>query len=485
MELRPCFDGFAGIPQETRVLFSAFHDLQSVEPVGLLNHSRRRLAAGRSLFWNATDTAAPYNRVAKLIISSEDDGAFTPIDRLRVKTENSRAALSLAASVGPGARIPLRPVDGARFVDYFWQRLFEKGLSPDEFDRVRDAKYVSMRPAWLHLHSLGLVRRYPLLETRGFDIFVAHTPWPSRVSPETELVVRYHDAIPMFLPHQVKRPGMHHQHHAAALRQNVRTASFVCNSEATRRDLLTLYPQVEDRTAVIPVSVSGDYYPEQVNSQLVGEIVRSYQAGGRPAPLGFFEEDSYRYLLMVSTIEPRKNHLRLIDAWERIRRQTDPELNLILVGSAGWGQGPVVNRIKKWHQRKGLYHLTDVPTQDLRILYSNAAATVCPSVAEGFDMSGIEAMLCGSVVVASDIPVHRETYDEAGVYFDPYDTSDLAEALRHVLYEEHHHQRCEELIHRGFTQSKLYRRSDVADQWALLFEDIRAGRFGGRGRQRA
>jgi len=63
-----------------------------------------------------------------------------------------------------------------------------------------------------------------------------------------------------------------------------------------------------------------------------------------------------------------------------------------------------------------VFLLNNVPADDLRVLYRHAAATVCPSLAEGFDFSGVEAMRCGGVVLASDIPVHREVYQDAAHY---------------------------------------------------------------------
>ncbi|MGI9602655.1 MAG: glycosyltransferase family 4 protein [Acidimicrobiales bacterium] len=479
MELRPCFDGFAGIPQETRVLFSSFHDLPNVDPVGLINHSNRRLSRGAPPLWGRNDTARQLNRVSRLIVSCEDDEPATPIDRMRHRTERSRSVASLAASTTSGIPIPVDDVNSELFSDYLWQRLFEKGLAPEEFDRVRDANYVSIRPSWLSMHAMGSLRRYPRLDTSDFDIFIAHTPWPSEVSPSTELIIRYHDAIPIFHPHQIKLPAMHQFHHSSALRSNAKKASFVCVSEATRSDLLKLYPHLEERSAVIPTSVSADFYPQPASDDTVKQVVAAHLHAGRPPKQRREADDEFRYLLIVSTIEPRKNHMRLIEAWDRIRRDIDDDLNLVIVGSPGWGQGPIMKRIKKGQASGNLYHCAGVPTADLRMLYANAAATICPAIVEGFDMSGIEAMFTGSPVVASDIPVHRENYGDAALYFEPYDSSTLVDVLENLLYGDFTNSRRNELVHRGLTHCKSFRRVELADRWGALFEDIRAGEFGG------
>ncbi len=136
---------------------------------------------------------------------------------------------------------------------------------------------------------------------------------------------------------------------------------------------------------------------------------------------------------MVSTIEPRKNHLSLLSAWESLRTSFDPDLQLVLVGSIGWESESIMRRLKPWLKRGGLHLLEDVPAQELRLLYRHARCVVCPSFYEGFDFSGVEAMRCGGVVLASDIPVHRDVYGAASEYFNPYSVEDLEQALAGLM----------------------------------------------------
>jgi len=122
--------------------------------------------------------------------------------------------------------------------------------------------------------------------------------------------------------------------------------------------------------------------------------------------------------------------LGLLSAWEKLRAEAFPELKLIVVGKLGWHHKAIVKKYRPWMERGDAFLLEDVPAADLRLLYKHARATICPSFGEGFDFSGVEAMKSGGVVAASDIPVHREIYDDAVEYFNPYSTLDLSRANR-------------------------------------------------------
>jgi glycosyltransferase involved in cell wall biosynthesis len=177
------------------------------------------------------------------------------------------------------------------------------------------------------------------------------------------------------------------------------------------------------------------------------------------------------YLLMVSTLEPRKNHLALLDAWELLRSRGHTNLNLVCVGSIGWETGPLLDRLGPWLQRGGLHLLESVPSSDLRLLYRHAAVTVCPSFAEGFDFAGVEAMCSGGLVAASDIAVHREVYDDAAEYFSPYDVRQMVTVLG-TLLDPAGQLRRDQLRLRGAAVAERYRAAAVMPQWTALLDRL-------------
>jgi glycosyltransferase involved in cell wall biosynthesis len=322
------------------------------------------------------------------------------------------------------------------------------------------------------------------------DVFVTQTPYPGRVAAGTALVVRYHDALPVFMPHAFANMKRHHATHFHALQSNVRSgAYFSCVSEATRQDLLKVFPEVAERSVTIHNMVSPHYFKEESSAHRVPEIVRTRLNLQAPAAHPAFrslgeQEDFYRqhlgvqpfnYLLMVSTIEPRKNHSRLIAAWEALRAAHEPGLKLVIVGSMGWDVEPIMREMRSWIDRGALFVLHNVPASDLRVLYRHAQATVCPSLAEGFDFSGVEAMRSGGITIASDIAVHREVYAEAAVYFDPHSTESLLGSLKDVLYSANGLQVQQALRAEGEEVAARYLPEAILPQWDGFLKQVADG----------
>ena len=197
-------------------------------------------------------------------------------------------------------------------------------------------------------------------------------------------------------------------------------------------------------------------------------------AGGAALRETDLKDGRVDYLLMVSTIEPRKNQSALLDAWELLRSARFPNLQLVLVGGLGWQHEGILGRFRPWLERGGLHLLSEVPAMDLRTLYHHARAVVCPSFAEGFDYSGVEAMQCGGVVVASDIRVHRDVFADACEYFDPYAPQQLAAAVERVIEPEAEARRAA-LVAAGREVAARYRPEVVMPMWADFLRKVRGG----------
>jgi len=153
----------------------------------------------------------------------------------------------------------------------------------------------------------------------------------------------------------------------------------------------------------------------------------------RPALKSFM--DSRHQYLIVSTIEPRKNHAYLLDAFEILWNE-GIDVGLTFVGRIGWKVEDMLTRMRE-HPEYGqrLQHWHDLDDNELAYCYRHARALLFPSIVEGFGLPIIESLAHGLPVLASDTPIHREVGGEMIDYFKLDDPSDLARQIRVIETE--------------------------------------------------
>lgn len=205
-------------------------------------------------------------------------------------------------------------------------------------------------------------------------------------------------------------------------------------------------------------------------SSSVAEEVRHWLKGHRPArenelEIGFFhlgadiensmpskglpEESSFLLnvlaecpsFLMVGTIEPRKGHAQVLEAFELLWSEGF-NVNLVIVGKAGWNVGPFSERLYDHPERaKRLHWLEGISDEFLEKIYQASSALIAASEAEGFGLPLIEAAQHKLPIIARDIPVFREVAGEYAHYFSGKDASDLTREIDKwlALYEKGHH----------------------------------------------
>jgi glycosyltransferase involved in cell wall biosynthesis len=478
LELRPALGGHAGIPQATRLLFRSLAMLEDVHVEGLLQSGEQVLTPGLppsgTGWFGALSADQQLNRLGRVVIAIEQ-GTWDSRVHATLQT------LLMAVKHMLGGSQTLSRFESQHFQDFLWRRFFARTLPPEDFELVTRSAFRVARIPWLAMHICALVTRkmgyplYPRLNTSDFDVMIAETPYPATVAKNTRLVIRYHDAIPLLMPHTISDRRFHQAFHYRALRKNVDSGAwFVCVSDATRENLLSVFPQAESRSVTIHNVVSHNYFIEESKDIRIPEIIQMRFNSQIKPPLDpafkrkFFNKvalvEPLEYLLIVSTIEPRKNHLSLLTAWERLRLEGFPKLKLIVVGALGWHHESIIQKFRPWLERAEVYVLEDVLASELRVLYRHAQATVCPSFGEGFDFSGVEAMKSGSPVIASDIPVHREIYADAAELFNPYSVDALSFAIQSVIDPARSARRAE-LVTRGAAVAERYTHESILPKW--------------------
>ncbi|MCX7623144.1 MAG: glycosyltransferase family 1 protein [Thermomicrobium sp.] len=183
-------------------------------------------------------------------------------------------------------------------------------------------------------------------------------------------------------------------------------------SRATASDLVRWYGVRPDKIAVVPHGVDEHFFRR--SAEECAAVRHRYGLGGP-------------YLLHVGTLQPRKNIVRLVRAFELLAR-SDGELELVLAGKRGWLAAPIEAAIAASPYRYRIRVLGHVGEDELPALYSAAEVFVFPSLYEGFGLPVLEAMACGTPVVASRRGALAEVAAPA-IPCDPLDPADIARAV--------------------------------------------------------
>jgi glycosyltransferase involved in cell wall biosynthesis len=275
--------------------------------------------------------------------------------------------------------------------------------------------------------------RLPRL-ARELELDLLHCPVPlaPRASP-VPLVVTVHDAMqwdhPEWFPRMTRLYGVLL---AAALRRATRVLTPSIDS---RRRLLAALDLDPERIDVTPYGVDERFSPGAPAPAILENL-------GVPQP----------YLLTVSTLQPRKNLEAALGAFECLA-DAGAEHHLVVAGARGWSDDELVARFERARLSSRIHLVGRVADDALVTLYRGADCFVFPSRGEGFGLPPLEAMACGTPVVASRASSVPEVVGDAGVLVDPDDVADFAGGLERVIGSPAIR---EDLVRRGRERAKEF-----------------------------
>jgi glycosyltransferase involved in cell wall biosynthesis len=231
-------------------------------------------------------------------------------------------------------------------------------------------------------------------------------------------VVTVHDLSFLRLP-QYADPGLRGHLNRSVPEAVNRAVRVLADSENTRKDLGELLDIPPEKVSVVTPGVSQHFRPVR-DSVRLNEVRARYNL-----PEWF--------ILFVGTIEPRKNLARLISAFGQLRRQTGLPHALVLAGSPGWLYQEIYDQVGKEGLAEHVIFPGFVADADLPALYTLADLLAFPSLYEGFGIPPLEAMACGTPVVASNNSSLPEAVGAAALLIDPEDVGGMADAMARVL----------------------------------------------------
>lgn len=231
-------------------------------------------------------------------------------------------------------------------------------------------------------------------------------------------LVTIHDTTVFHLPRNF--PFWHRNYFRLLVPWAARHASMILTvSEHSKRDIVKQF-------RVAPVKVVVTYLAASPACRTISEqeILKVRQR---------YELESF--ILTVGTLEPRKNMIRLLQAFALLR-QNGFSYQLVHAGPQGWLFDDILVEVERLELQDSVRFLGRVPSEDLVGLYNAASAFVYPSLYEGFGLPVLEAMACGCPVISSNTSSLPEVVGDAGIMIDPYNVQQLADAIQKVLEDK-------------------------------------------------
>jgi len=268
--------------------------------------------------------------------------------------------------------------------------------------------------------------RVPLalaFELRRRPVDVLHVQYTAPPFCPVPVVATIHDLAFEHLPETFTRRGSLQL--KLTVRRTARQAARIATvSEYSRQDLLRTYNLPPEKVAVTYNGIESHFTPQPSSPGEADDVRRRFGI-------------ARNFLLAVGSLQPRKNLIRLIRAYAKLReRDQNFAPQLVIVGRKLWLADEIFAEVRRQRWAQDVILTGYVTDEDLPKLYRAATAFVYPSLFEGFGLPPVEAMACGTPVVTSNTSSLPEVVGEAALLIDPCDEQALTSAISQIVGDQ-------------------------------------------------
>ena len=269
-----------------------------------------------------------------------------------------------------------------------------------------------------------------------------------------QTIMTVHDLVYRRFP-QDTNPYMRRHLERTMPRDAHRCFALLADSEATKRDAVELLGVPAAKVHTVYLGVSNDFRPLDGDPSL-DRVRQQYSLPDR-------------FLLFVGTVEPRKNLIRLMQAFDALCQSPSFAHGLVIVGGKGWKDRPILDALRQCRAAERIVLTGHVPGPDLPVLYNLADVLVMPSLYEGFGLPVLEAMASGTPVVTSNVSSLPEVAGDAAVLVDPLSIESMVEGIRRLVTDAALR---DDLKRRGLRRAAEFTWEKAARQALEIFERI-------------
>lgn len=299
--------------------------------------------------------------------------------------------------------------------------------------------------------------RVPLFlayELRRRPVDVLHVQYTAPPFCRVPVVATIHDLAFEHMPETFTRRGSF-QLKLTVRRTAQRAVRIATVSEYSRQDLLRTYHLPPEKVAVTYNGVDS-HFTAKTGPNETADVRQRFGI-------------SRDYLLAVGSLQPRKNLVRLIRAYAKLRTENQNfSPQLVIVGRKLWLADEIFAEVRRQTWAEDVILTGYASDEDLPKLYRQAAAFVYPSLFEGFGLPPVEAMACGTPVITSDVSSLPEITGEAALLVDPLDQAAIESALLEILNDQSLRARLKE---QGIEQAKKFTWRAAAERTLQLYQE--------------
>ena len=290
------------------------------------------------------------------------------------------------------------------------------------------------------------------------DVFFTPTHYAPRFSP-CPRVISIMDLSYLYFPEMFKKRDLWKLKKWTAY--SVRKAKKILTiSNSTRDDIIKHYKIKPTKVVVGYPGHKNIKYQISNIKMTIKNAKRKYGIGGD-------------YILYVGTLQPRKNLIRLIEAFVIIKKQVTKSLKLVIVGKKGWMYEEIFQKVKDLGLEKEVIFTGYVSDNELPVLYQSAKCFVLVSLYEGFGFPVLEALSFGVPVVTSNVSSLPEIVGKAGVLVNPNDVKDIVRGINEVF--DYNELKRQEMIRKGLEQAKKFSWEKCAKETLEVLIEVGSG----------
>ena len=231
---------------------------------------------------------------------------------------------------------------------------------------------------------------------------------------------------------------------------------IIAVSESTKGDLLRLFGAKEEKVSVIYPGIDKSFEPYPDDALELIRVKDKYKLPNK-------------FILYLGTLEPRKNIVGLIQAFEELKRTTDLPYQLVIAGGKGWLYEDIFAKQQSSKYRDSIKFVGFIDHED-KVAFYNLADVFCyPSFYEGFGFPPLEAMASGTPVVASSVASLPEILGDDALLVDPYNVSEITLGIKSVLEDR---TLADRLKQKGLMRADKFNWEDTVSKTLDCFKEV-------------